>query len=567
MKENCPECKVHHGHKAGCSLASNGTQHRQAKLKRVADADLAFDKARAELEDALRDGDYSLDAYHRFLGDKAAVTQDWGFIVEDSEIHPWLKPHQRIGVMWGCRGGRRALFESFGLGKTVQQLEIIRLILKRAGGRGLIVAPLGVRQEFAKDAARIDIDLKFVRSIEECGETGIYLTNYETVRDGKLDPNHFTVASLDEAAILSSFGGTKTFRKFMRLFETVPYRFVATATPDPNEYIELLAYAAFLGIMDVSQAKTRFFKRDSTKADKLTLHAHKEREFWLWVCSWALFLRKPSDLGPEYSDEGYALPPFKVIYHELPVDHQDVTPERDGQGRMFREAKHGVVDAAREKRDTLPARIAKAKEIIDGQPGEHFILWHDLESERKEIERTIPDVVSVYGSQRSSDPEALEKAVMDFAEGRIPYIAAKPSMFGSGANWQYHCCRAIFCGIGFKFRDFVQALHRILRFLQPREVEIHLIYASSEKLILQTLLEKWARHDTQTDRMAEIIREYGLSQAALSTALSRGMGVERVEVLGAVLLPGEQRFGGRGSPDAGELGPLYPYVHPIFDPI
>ena len=533
MKENCPECKVHHGHKAGCSLAANGTQHRQAKLKRVAEADLAFDAAKQNLADALKDGgypDYSLEAYHRFLGDKAAVTQDWGFVVEDSEIHPWLKPHQRIGVMWGCRGGRRALFESFGLGKTVQQLEIIRLILKRAGVRGLIVAPLGVRQEFAKDAARIDIDLKFVRSIEECGETGIYLTNYETVRDGKLDPKHFTVASLDEAAILSSFGGTKTFREFMRLFETVPYRFVATATPDPNEYIELLAYAAFLGIMDVSQAKTRFFKRDSTKADKLTLHAHKEREFWLWVSSWALFLRKPSDLGPGYSDEGYDLPEFKVIYHEIPVDHQDVTPERDGQGRMFREAKHGVVDAAREKRDTLPARIAKAKEIIDGQPGEHFILWHDLESERKELEKTIPDVVSVYGSQRSSDPEALERAVMDFAEGRIPYIAAKPSMFGSGANWQYHCCRAIFCGIGFKFRDFVQALHRILRFLQPREVEIHLIYASSEKLILQTLLEKWARHDTQTDRMAEIIREYGLSQSALSSALSRGMGVWRVEV-------------------------------------
>lgn len=529
MKENCPECKVHHGHKAGCSLAAGSTQHRQAKLKRVA-KDIVFDKARSGLEDAPWEGDYSLEAYHRFLGDKAAVTTDWGFVVEESEVHPWLKPHQKKAVVWGCRGGRRALFESFGLGKTVQQLEILRLILKRAGGRGLIVAPLGVRQEFQRDAKTIGIDLKFIRTIEEAGESGIYLTNYETVRDGKLSPSHFTVASLDEAAILSSFGGTKTFREFMRLFDNVPYRFVATATPDPNEYIELLAYAAFLGIMDVSQAKTRFFKRDSTKADKLTLHAHKEKEFWLWVPSWALFLRKPSDLGPEYSDEGYDLPPFEVIYHEIPVEHEGAQPERDGQGRMFREAKHGVVDAAREKRDTLPARIAKAKEIVESQPDEHFLLWHDLETERKEIERTIPGVVAVYGSQRSSDPEALEAAVIGFRNGTIQHLAAKPSMFGSGANWQYHCCRAIFCGIGFKFRDFVQALHRILRFLQPRGVQVHLIFASSEKLILQSLLEKWQRHKTQTDRMAEIIKEYGLSEAAISKALSRGMGVERVEV-------------------------------------
>lgn len=230
--------------------------------------------------------------YIEFIKSKVAKSGSIGFEIEDSEIHPILKPHQRAGVRWCVKGGRRALFESFGLGKSVQQLETLRLILSRAGGRGLIVAPLGVRQEFKRDAKMLGQDIEFVRRIEECSATGMYITNYETIRDGKMDPSEFTATSLDEASVLRGFGGTKTFREFMRLFESVKYRFVATATPSPNDYIELLAYAAYLGIMDVGQAKTRFFKRDSTKADVLTLHPHKESEFWLWVGSWALFLQK-----------------------------------------------------------------------------------------------------------------------------------------------------------------------------------------------------------------------------------------------------------------------------------
>ena len=479
-----------------------------------------------------RTGDYSLEAYRKFLREKTCGASEWGLSCELSEVNPWLKMHQKLGVVWGVRGGRRALFEAFGLGKTVQQLEILRLLLSKAGGRGLIVAPLGVRQEFKHDAEQIGIDLRFVRSIEECEETGIYLTNYETVRDGKLDPSKFTATSLDEAAILRGFGGTKTFREFMRLFESVRFRFVATATPDPNEYIELLAYSAYLGIMDVSAAKTRFFKRDSTKADKLTIHPHKEREFWLWVSSWALFVNKPSDLGPECSDEGYALPPLEVIRHEVAVEHSDVTPERDGQGRMFREAMHGVVDAAREKRDTLKERVAETKRILEAEPSENFILWHDLEAERKELEREILDCISVYGAQRSRDSEALENAIATFSMGGIKYLGAKPSMFGAGANFQYHCARAVFVGIGFKFNDFIQAIHRIYRFLQAKPVKIHLVYAESERRILEVLLEKWERYKQQTVKMSAIIQEYGLASGALAEALKRSMGVDRAEVSG-----------------------------------
>jgi len=262
----CPHCHLHRGHRANCPTQAHAT------------------------------GDYSLEAYREFLKQKTELSEDWGFPIEPGEIHPWLKPHQRAAVQWAVRGGRRALFESFGLGKSVQQLEILRLILARAGGRGLIVAPLGVRQEFRRDTEKVNIDLQFIRRIEEAGAEGIYLTNYETIRDGKLDPALFTAASLDEASVLRSFGGTKTFREFMRLFDAVKYRFVATATPSPNNYLEIAAYAAFLGIMDISQIKTRFFKRDSTKADNLILYPHKEHEWWMFIASWALFLQCPADL-------------------------------------------------------------------------------------------------------------------------------------------------------------------------------------------------------------------------------------------------------------------------------
>ena len=236
--------------------------------------------------------------YREFLAAKAALAGADGFDVDPAEVHPILKPHQRDAVVWGVRGGRRAWFASFGLGKTLIQEEACRLILgKLGGGRALITCPLGVRQEFPRDGALIGVLPKFIRTEAEAPKDGIYLTNYETIRDGKLDPTRFDVLSLDEAAILRGLGGTKTFREFMRLYEGhAGYRFVATATPSPNAYTELLAYAAFLDIMDVGQAKTRFFKRDSAHADRLTLLPHMEEFFWLWVSSWALFISKPSDL-------------------------------------------------------------------------------------------------------------------------------------------------------------------------------------------------------------------------------------------------------------------------------
>jgi DNA modification methylase len=466
--------------------------------------------------------------YEEFLRLKMAIAPSRGFEVDPATVNPLLKPHQREIAAWALRGGTRAIFASFGLGKTFIQLEIARLIAEFTGGRFLITAPLGVRQEFFADAQKLGIEVRFVRSIEDCDPAGIYLTNYETVRDGKLDPRNFDGASLDEAAVLRGFGGSKTFREFMRLYDGVKYKFVATATPSPNEFIELLAYAAFLGVMEVGEAKTRWFKRNSEKADQLTLHEHKKREFWLWVASWAIFVQRPSDLG--FSDEGYELPGLDIHWHELPSDYSDAGQDSSGQGRLIRNAALGVVDASREKRDSLEVRLAKVLELRQLDPAAHRIIWHNLEDERHAIERAIPTVATVYGSQGLED---REETIIAFSNGDLQEIAGKPVMLGSGCNFQRHCSWAIFMGIGFKFGEFIQAIHRLFRFLQVNRVRVDLIYTEAEQEVRRILEQKWAQHNELVAEMTAIIREFGLAKASIAASLGRAMGIERQEASGA----------------------------------
>ncbi len=477
-------------------------------------------------------------SYQEFIRRKIQLADKFGFDVSENEINPVLKPHQRAIVKWMVQMGRSACFASFGLGKSVIQLESVRLTLKYCGGMGLIVIPLGVRQEFIRDAEMLGIPIKFIRRTEQADEDGIYLTNYESVRDGKLDPRLFQVASLDEASCLRGLGGTKTFREFMAVFagdrktmdnrilsDSVKYRFVATATPSPNEYIELLAYSAFLGVMDVSGAKTRFFKRNSEKADELTIHAHKEKEFWLWVASWAVFIQKPSDLG--YSDEGYNLPEIEIHWHEIPSDHSQAETDSRGQVLLFKQMASGIVQSAKEKRESLSARIEKMMEIRAIDPHAHRIIWHDLEAERQAIQKAISSIAVVYGSQ---DEETKAQTIIDFSDGKIQELAGKPVMLGSGCNFQRHCHWAIFLGIGFKFNDFIQAVHRLYRFLQTEKVRVDLIYTESEQNVREILEEKWKNHNQMVEKMTAIIKEYGLSNAAMASSLYRSLGVDRIEV-------------------------------------
>jgi hypothetical protein len=198
---------------------------------------------------------------------------------------------------------------------------------------------------------------------------------------------------------------------------------------------------------------TRFFHRDSTKANNLTLYPHKEKEFWFWVSTWALFITKPSDLG--YDDEGYILPPMDVVYHEVKVDHSTAGTEDDGQVKMFRDAALGLRDAAAEKKHSLPARVEKMLEIISASPDDHFVIWHDLDSERDAIRKALPEADYITGSQT---PEVKAEKAVDFEKGRTKYLATKCDISGQGCNFQHHCHKAIFLGIGYKFNDFIQAV-------------------------------------------------------------------------------------------------------------
>lgn len=463
--------------------------------------------------------------YIDFLKSKMAISAESGFAVSDEELTQSLFPHVKDTVKWAVHGGCRAIFSSFGMQKTVTQLEICRVITNREGGKALIVCPKRVIVEFMTQAKdHMNLDIAYVRTMQEVenSQSTIMVTNYERVRDGeegvRIEPSYFTCTSLDEASVLRGFG-TKTYQEFLPLFSNVKYRFVATATPSPNRYKELIHYAGYLGVMDTGQALTRFFQRDSTKANNLTLYPGKEQEFWLWVSTWAVFLTKPSDLG--YSDEGYDLPELKVIEEVVTVDNETAGYFDDGEKKMFREAALGLQQAAKEKRDSINSRVARVVEIINRpeNKNDHFLLWHDLEAERIALCKAIPGCKAVYGSQ---DDEEADKIIADFKDGKLKYLAAKPEMLGEGLNFQYHCHKAIMF-IDYRFNDKYQAIARIHRFMQKHSVELYLVFAESEQEIYKTFLQKWQQHKDMVAKMVQIVRDNGLFGLDVESKLMRYM--------------------------------------------
>jgi len=467
--------------------------------------------------------------YRQFLEAKAPVPAEQGTPIEAGDIHPMLFPHQRAIVEWAVRGGRRAIFAAFGLGKSVMQLETLRLVTP-TDARALVICPLGVRAEFVHDAELLGIDITFVRRTDEIDGPGIYITNYESVRDGKLDVGLFTAVSLDEASVLRSFG-SKTYISFLQLFEHTQYRFVATATPSPNRYKELIHYAGFLGVMDTGQALTRFFQRDSTKANNLTLYPHKEAEFWLWLSSWAVFLQSPADLG--YPNDGYQLPDLSIEFHQVTTDPSRILKEdRDGQGRMAIVESLGVESAAAEKRDTIDLRVAEMMRLVAEHPGEQVVLWCDLNDEQRAIEKALTAAGITWSSVHGSLPiDESERRIAAWKAGETTALIGKPVQLGQGLNLQ-QCNRAIFVGLTFKFNDVIQATHRIYRFGQTRPCSVHIVHTDTEQSVVEIINEKWERHRDMTGIMSNLIREHGLNNVGVNEQLIRSIGVERVEAKG-----------------------------------
>lgn len=473
--------------------------------------------------------------YLAFLRSKAIVAPDRGFD-GPLTLNKNLKPHARDIAKWMIRGGNRGCFAAYGLHKTSIQEQVCESLLDAGQGTSaLIVCPLGVRREFVKEQEARGFRGKpvYVATNDDHakafdGGARVFLTNYERIRDGQLDPKRFQIASLDEASVLRSFG-SETYQEFLPLFEQVPFKFVATATPSPNRLKELIHYAAFLGVMDSGQALTRFFKRDSSKAGNLTLHAHKVKEFRLWCATWAVFIERPSDLG--YSDKGYILPDIEFVRHRLPVDHSTAGFDSWGQGKLVRDAAAGLTAAAREKRDSLKSRVEKVKQIIESSdPARNWIIWYELEDEWRALKSALPDFEYITASGMTIDER--EQIVERFSEGQIACFGTKPRLSGSGSNFQNHCYSNIFMSLTYKANDFMQALHRTQRFGQKHKVEAHLVYTESEDPVHDELMRKIHEHDELHSAMAALTREYGLNSAKIGVEMQRAIIDGRTEVKG-----------------------------------
>lgn len=458
--------------------------------------------------------------YVRFLENKIVVAEEYGF--ESDGIIGDLLPHAKAITNFCLKGGRRAIFASFGLTKTVMQLELAYQCIRKENKPFLICMPLGVVGEFKRDNKEFfnaELDLEYITDTDEISsyEKKIYVTNYERVRKGDIDPSKFCGVSFDEASILRNLA-TETTNYVLTYFKKVKYRFVATATPTPNDYIEILNYADFLGVIDRGHALTRFFKRDSTSAGNLTLYENKEQEFWQWVSTWAVFINKPSDLG--FSDEGYNLP--KLHIHEIEVENltDEVILNKKGDPVLFKDVTKSLVDVSREKADTVELRVNKTLEIVSQKPNENWILWHHRESERTAIEKKFKsfDLRSVYGSQKNQDKEDL---LIGFSNGEYKVLSTKPVIAGSGCNFQHVCHNIVFVGIDYKFNDFIQALHRVFRFRQAHEVHVYIIYTQNEREVLKTLFTKWKNHVKLQENMINLVRKYGLNTSKITHDMKR----------------------------------------------
>ncbi len=452
--------------------------------------------------------------YEDFLKNKVIIAESFGF--EPNYLPDSAFPHQLDICDWSLRGGRRAIFASFGLGKTFMQLIIAVNCIRKEDEPFLIACPLGVVGEFKRDNRKLQTgyDIEYITDTDniENYENKIYVTNYERIRKGDIDASKFSGVSFDEASILRNLK-TETTNYILQYFKKVQYRFVATATPSPNDFIELLNYADYLGVASRGHLLTRFFKRNSTKAGDLQLLETKKQEFWQWVSTWAVFVNKPSDLG--YDDTGYDLPKMNVIEHCVEHNPNYQIKDKFGNAILFKDATKSLLDVSREKRESIAIRIEKAVEIA---PDENVIYWHHLEDERRALEKLVDNHRSVFGSQKNS---LKEKNIIDFSEGEYQNLITKPTIAGSGCNFQEYCNTAIFVGIDYKFNDFIQALHRIYRYRQTKDVNIHIIYTQNEQHVLKTLMQKWEKHNELQDAMIELVREYGLNAELIKTQMER----------------------------------------------
>lgn len=408
------------------------------------------------------------------------------------ELNEALFEFQRVTVDWALRRGRSAIFMDCGLGKTIQSLEWAKHVSAYTSKPVLILAPLAVAMQTVREAHRFGYDAVYAR--EHSTEKPIVVTNYEMLPH--FDASAFGGVVADESSILKAFD-SKTRGLLVDTFRNTPFRLACTATPAPNDHIELGNHAAFLGVSTREEMMAEYFVNDGSDTAKWKLRGHAVKAFWAWVASWAVAVRKPSDLG--FSNDGYNLPGLNMHNHVV-----DTTTEAVKQsGMLFATPARGLSEQRAVKRATISDRAAEVAKLVASEPNEQWIVWVELNDEGDEITRLIPGAVQIAGSDTVEDKESR---ILDFVDGRTRVLVTKSSISGFGINLQ-NCARMVFASLTHSFEAFFQSVRRCHRFGQTREVDAHLVSTPLESEILLSLRRKEADSDRMMSSMVDMMRD------------------------------------------------------------
>lgn len=429
--------------------------------------------------------------YQEFLARKALSAPMRG-LSDVPKLADHLFPFQSHSVDFCLRVGTAGLFLDTGLGKTEIQLEWCRHAMEATNGKSLIMVPLAVAGQTKRRAERWGYEARIIREQSDAG-LGINICNYDRLE--KLDPEYFGAVSLDEASILKSFNG-KTTRALIDAFRGHRFKLAATATPAPNDHMELGNYAEFLEIMKPNEMLSRWFINDtSTASQHWRLKHYAESDFWNWMASWSRMAEKPSDLGDD--DNGFNLPPFEVMRHRAQDSQIDNRlADLFGTITMSATTMHDV------KRQTSKARADTAAGIVGGEPDEPWLIWCDTDYEADALKRAIPGASEIRGSMSADKKEEILEA---FEVGDVKHLIAKPSMCGFGLDWS-HCARMAFVGRSYSYEIWYQAVRRCWRFGQVRDVKVHLIVAEGESEIGRVIDRKAGDHGKMKSAMRLAMR-------------------------------------------------------------
>lgn len=439
-----------------------------------------------------------MDAYAEFLIKKAMRDPATG-LVSIPPMPDQMFPFQRDITAWALRRGRAALFAGTGMGKSFMELAWADAVHRETGRDILHLAPLAVTSQMAREADKFGIVARVVRSQSDC-LSGTNITNYQKLEH--FDMSRFGGVILDESSILKSTDGH--YRTMLiKACQQIPFRLAATATPAPNDFMELGNHAEFLGVMSYTDMLATFFVHDGGDTQQWRLKGHAENDFWKWMASWAVMIRKPSDLG--YSDDGYDLPPLRLHHHAVRVNFE---PDVD-TGTLFPVEAATMQERLAARRGSVEERVSHAVSITPSSGP--FVWWCNLNSESEALAKSIPGAVETRGSDTD---EEKERKLLGFIDGSIRVLVSKPKVCGFGMNFQF-CNQTGFVGLNDSWEQYYQAVRRFWRFGQTQPVDAHLIAAETEGAVVSNLQRK----EADADRMAAAMVRH---MADLSSVEIRG---------------------------------------------